>query len=143
MIKDIGHPVSVSSLTGAFCAMLSDTPLQRISILKKLRQQYRILLLSNTNSIHTHFYREYFRNMMNFEFTGLFDKVYYSNLLGMRKPDREIFEYVLKDSRLQPHATLFLDDTESNILTADALGLQVFQITPEYSMEKVFGRWAN
>jgi glucose-1-phosphatase len=143
MVEDIGHPVPLQSLNDAFCAMILDTPAQRISILKSLRKNYKLFLLSNTNSIHTDYYRNHFRQKMNFDFADLFDKVYYSNLLGMRKPDHEIFEYVLNDARLNPHETLFIDDTEANILAAGELDIQAFHLTHEYSMENVFTRWTS
>lgn len=141
MIQDIGHPVSIKSLNNAFCAMLSDTPPQRITILKELHQKFKLCLLSNTNIIHTDFFRNHFQKKMKFDFVNLFDKVYYSNQIGMRKPDCEIFEHVMSENRLRPRETLFIDDTEINILTASSLDMQVFHITPEYSMEKVFAQW--
>ena len=49
---------------------------------------------------------------------------YYSHLLRMRKPNEEIFTYVLDQHSFDPGQTLFLDDNPDNIRTASNLGIQ-------------------
>ncbi len=141
MIREIGNHVSVGDINNAFCAMLLDTPVQRITLLKNLRLHFKIFLLSNTNAIHTQFFLSNYKNNTGADFTALFDNVYYSFNLGLRKPDRAIFEYVLSDIDAKPEQILFLDDSMPNILTAESMNLQVFQITPEYPVEKIFSQW--
>jgi len=58
-----------------------------------------------------------------------FDKVYLSYELGMRKPDREIYQYIENDLQLPPKNILFLDDLEENIAAAKSCGWQAFKIT--------------
>jgi len=58
------------------------------------------------------------------EFNALFVKPYYSFEINLRKPHPEIYEYVLADAGLCPGETLFVDDTEENILSAQAVGLK-------------------
>jgi putative hydrolase of the HAD superfamily len=139
LVNDIGREISMDSFIEAFCAMILDTPPQRITILKNLSENYRIFLLSNTNIIHT----EFFKRSMHLDFTGLFEKIYYSNIIHMRKPDKEIYEFVLQDAKLNPGETLFIDDTEPNIRAADELGMQVFHMTPGNSMEAIFRNWSK
>jgi putative hydrolase of the HAD superfamily len=57
-----------------------------------------------------------------------FEKVYFSSDIGMRKPDAEIFEFVLKEQGLDPARTLFIDDTEQHILGAQKLGIQTYHL---------------
>ena len=47
-----------------------------------------------------------------------FDYVYLSFEIGIRKPDRKIYEYVLNDLKTLPENILFIDDDTNNILTA-------------------------
>jgi putative hydrolase of the HAD superfamily len=48
--------------------------------------------------------------------------------MGMRKPDLEVFKYVIKDSNLKPIETLFVDDSAENIESANKLGLKTLFI---------------
>ena len=55
---------------------------------------------------------------------SLFDKCYYSDDLGMRKPDSQIYKYVIEDAGIDPNETMFVDDTESNTNAAETCGIQ-------------------
>ena len=46
----------------------------------------------------------------------------------MRKPDLEIFEYVLEDSRLVAGETLYIDDTEEHVNSALQLGMHAYHL---------------
>ena len=46
----------------------------------------------------------------------------------MRKPDLSIFKFVIKDSKLDPNGTLFVDDSNENLIAAATLGIQTFLI---------------
>lgn len=110
-------------------AILLDFPKERIYLLEKLKTRYRTFLLSNTNEIH---YKSYSKLLQkNFGYTDLFylfEKCYYSFQLGMRKPNPDIFEYILKDSKLVPSETVFIDDTLEHIETAKKLRLKTIFI---------------
>jgi len=141
--SETGNNLSKEIIDKAWCAMLLDTPFERIRILNKLKKKYSIFLLSNTNSIHTNYYNNYLKETYNIDFPSLFNKVYYSHTSGMRKPDIEIFEFVLKDSQLDPSSTLFIDDTEVNVDAADKAGILSLYLTPNYTFEKIFDQWVE
>jgi FMN phosphatase YigB (HAD superfamily) len=141
--QEIGGHISGRDIEAAWCAMLLDTPYARIEILKKLRRKYGIYLLSNTNIIHTHYYINLLRKQYNIDFSLLFNKPYFSFEIGMRKPGHEIFEFVLSDSKLDPSTTLFIDDTEINIESADVVGMQSLYLTSGNTIEKIFDSWAE
>ena len=121
--------------------MLLDTPRTRIELLKQLGKKYRLFLLSNTNSVHTEYYTNYLKREYNLQFPVLFEKVFYSHEVGMRKPDREIFEYVLSNKRMLPSETLFIDDTEINTDVASDAGMMAIYLPNGYTIEKIFGSW--
>ena len=58
----------------------------------------------------------------------VFEKVYYSFEMGMRKPDTEIFNHLLKKHDLSPKRTLFIDDKKENTDAAASLGIQVWNL---------------
>ena len=90
-----------------------------IKLLEKLKKNYRLLLLSNNNSTTIKILKSEHPDMLS-----SFEKCYFSSELGMRKPKKEIFEFVIKDSNLTPENCIFIDDKEKNIKTASKLGIQ-------------------
>jgi putative hydrolase of the HAD superfamily len=48
--------------------------------------------------------------------------------MGMRKPEPEIFNYIIKKHDLSPKRTLFVDDKKENTDAAAALGIQVWNL---------------
>ena len=67
-----------------------------------------------------------------------FHKAYFSHLMKMRKPDQEIFNYVLKENNLNANETLFMDDILENIEGAKAVGIQTIQITSTNQILSLF-----
>ncbi|MGC9374901.1 MAG: HAD family hydrolase [Bacteroidales bacterium] len=120
--------VYAAKIDDAWNAMLLDFPKKRIKLLQNLKLKYRLFLLSNTNIIHYHKYNQDLKNQYGIELKSLFEKTYYSFDMGMRKPDLEVFKYVIKDSNLKPIETLFVDDSPENIESANKLGLKTLFI---------------
>jgi len=110
-------------------AMLLDIPVERLRLLERLKKDYRIFLLSNTNEIHLRKFNEILNNTEGrSEMDHYFHKAYYSHRMKMRKPDKEIFEFVLNENQLNPKETLFLDDNVSNLEGAAQTGIQTFHV---------------
>ena len=110
-------------------AMLGDIPAQRIEMLKKLKQNYRTFLLSNTNAIQVKCFTEKLQSAHGLSsLDSLFEKVYYSHTLRMRKPHAEIYQHVLKENNLVGEETLFLDDSHKNIEGASSVGIRTFWV---------------
>lgn len=114
----------------AWNKMLLDIPLERINLLKALRKKYPLFLLSNTNFIHIEKVNKILEEQTGVKkLNDLFDKIYYSFEMNMRKPDLEIFEFVLKENDLDPTETLFIDDNVHNIRGAAKLNIQTLHVT--------------
>ena len=54
---------------------------------------------------------------------SLFEKKIYSGVCKMIKPNRDIFEYLLKECDILPSETLFIDDLQKNIDGAKKCGI--------------------
>ncbi|TMU56826.1 HAD family hydrolase [Flagellimonas algicola] len=117
-------------LINAWNAILKDFPDSRLEFVENLAKenQYRLFLLSNTNDLHIEFVRERLGKEKFNRFEGSFEVFYLSYEMGMRKPDAEIFEFVLQANTLIPGETLFVDDTKENTDTAASLGIQVWNL---------------
>ena len=116
---------SEQAIDDAWNAMLLDLPAERLELLLELASKYKLFLLSNTNIIHITESSNYLtrRYGMN-DLSSVFRKEYLSFEVGMRKPDAEIFELVLKENQLHPSSTLFIDDSIQHIEGAKKCGLQ-------------------
>ena len=118
------------AFTASWNAILVDFPEHRLKFLKTLKQErsYNLILLSNTNHIHIDWVKQ---NVSFFEdFKNCFDAFYLSQELNLRKPDPEIYEYVLEKHDLDPGETLFIDDTTENTEAAAKLGIHTWNIDP-------------
>lgn len=107
-------------------AMLVNLPAEKLAMLNRLKKHFTTLVLSNTNPIHLAYIQEV---MLSGQLLDAYvHHAHYSHELGMRKPDREIFEYVLKAHALTPEQTLFLDDNPDNIQAAGACGMEAWLV---------------
>ena len=84
--KLLPKPVSNEAIDEAWTAMLLDFPEIRVQLVKNMAKSYRIFLFSNTNAIHVAKYHANFRKQHGFEVSSLFEKDFYSNEIGFRKP---------------------------------------------------------
>ena len=129
MQKSSSQTVSHQDIITAWNAMLLDIPKERIELLEKIGKQKRIFLLSNTNEIHkTAFDKIVLEAHQMNGLEPLFEKAYFSHLVGMRKPNREIFDFVIKENNLNPQKTLFIDDSPQHIEGASLTGLNAYHL---------------
>jgi putative hydrolase of the HAD superfamily len=117
-------------LVKAWNAILLDFPEHRLQFLESLanEKEFQLFLLSNTNDLHIECVKQQM-GMERFDrFKNAFDVFYLSYEMGMRKPDAEIFEFVLDENRLIAEETFFVDDVVENTNAAAQLGIQVWNL---------------
>lgn len=122
---------SEKQIIHAWNSILLDFPKHRLEFIQNLasEQQYKLLLLSNTNELHIDWIKE---NISFFkEFKSCFDSFYLSHEINLRKPETRIFEFVLKEQQLNPAETLFIDDTKENTDAAATLGIHTWNNNPK------------
>ncbi len=120
---------SKTDLIHAWNAILLDFPDFRLKFLEELaaQQEYRLFLLSNTNEIHINHEQKKLGEKFD-RFKNAFEGFYLSYEINMRKPDLEIFEFVLETNDLIPEQTLFIDDTKENTDAAAHLGITTWNL---------------
>ena len=59
-----------------------------------------------------------------------FDKIYLSYEMRELKPSEAIFRKMIADSGMVPERTLFIDDGQKNVDTAQTLGFAVYKPAP-------------
>jgi glucose-1-phosphatase len=119
---------SIEEVTKAWNSVIGDFPLHRLEFLQLLSSKYRLFLLTNTDSIHINRFEHKVGMSFYTDFYRCFEKVYYSYEMGMRKPDPEIFNALMRKHDLSPRRTLFVDDKKDNTDIAESLGLHVWNL---------------
>jgi FMN phosphatase YigB (HAD superfamily) len=132
-------PPTDAAIDDAWNALLVGIPEPRIRALENIRNVYRIFLLSNSNEIHYLKYLEDFRQQYGYrDFDALFEKVYFSYRLHLKKPDPAIFRLVLNENKLDPTNTLFIDDTLIHIEAARELGIMGYHLREGEELTRLF-----
>lgn len=124
--------LSSENLINAWNAILLDFPLQRLSFLKELAgsKKYRLFLLSNTNDLHISWIKNDWGTELYNEFKNCFEQFYLSHEINFRKPNANIYEFVLSENNLKASETIFVDDLKENTDAASELGIKVWNLVP-------------
>jgi glucose-1-phosphatase len=122
----------------AWNAMLKDIPEERLDVLVNAKQNYSTFLLSNTCEPHIFaFENDLHTNYGVKNFSDYFDETYYSCRIGMRKPDKEIFEYVLQKNNLLAAETVFIDDSIQHVKSAGECGINAFLLPKNMEIKEL------
>jgi putative hydrolase of the HAD superfamily len=112
----------------AWNSILVNFPEERLDFLKSIRdiKKYKLFLLSNTNDLHITWVKE---NITFYKaFKACFKAFYLSHEINLRKPDEDIFRFVLQQNNLAAEETLFIDDTLEHITSAKGLGINTWHL---------------
>lgn len=135
------HDLGDSEIIKAWNELLIGVPKGNHEVLLEMKAKYRTFLLSNNNEIHYQSIMDYLKREYGLEDnSSFFEKDYYSHLMGMRKPNADIFEFVINEHQLVPKRTLFLDDSPQHLVTAKKLGLQTELITQPETLKQIVQR---
>lgn len=104
------HPgTTVQDVQSAWMSMLGELPQERLEYIAALRKAgYKTCLLSNSNQMHWDpIYQHY-------HLERYFDRIFASHHLHIAKPNKEIFEYVVREAGIDSPHTIYVDDLEKN-----------------------------
>lgn len=126
-------------IIAAWNAMLIGLPKENLELLKQLSQKYRLFLLSNANEIHIEFVNASLQQQHGIEnINHYFEKAYYSQEIGMRKPHKATFDWVMKDAGIKAEETLFIEDTAQHIAGAKCAGLKTHHLKSNSTLNTLF-----
>ncbi len=92
-------------------------------LLARAAQHLPLYALSNTNDAHiAHFSEHYAHLLVHFR------ELFLSSRIGMRKPNAEAYDHVVKAIGISPDRIVFFDDLAENIDAARAHGLQAVHV---------------
>lgn len=118
LIQEFELDVSRDEVIKAFTAWPKGVFPEVPELLKALKKDYKLAVLSNSNELH------WPRILNEFLLDQTIDTLFSSHLINMAKPDIRIFEYVLNDLQVNANQVLFFDDNHENIRTAKSLGIE-------------------
>lgn len=121
-------------------SLLCKIPSERLELVRKLKKNYQVGVLSNTNEIHIEGVNRHLiedHGLLNFE--ELFDRVFYSHHMGLAKPSAEIYEQLIFELGTKADRILFFDDLKANVEGAAAVGIKAVQVTGPRVLFDYFG----
>lgn len=113
-------------------AILLDFPETRLKFIQELaaNKKYRLFLLSNTNDLHISWIQNDWGMELYTTFKNYFEQFYLSHEVHFRKPNKDIYNFVLEANHLIAEETLFIDDTKENTIAAKSLGIHIWHLIP-------------
>ena len=121
--------VSEAQVIEAWNAMIEDFPIEKLDFISQLSKYHKCFLLSNTNEIHLEKVIDNLKNTPYKRLEDLFEKCYYSHLIGKRKPDVDTFNWVINQMGVKAEETLFIDDSPQHVNGAIKAGLKAIYYT--------------
>jgi len=122
LVEKVQYRGTIQSLRDAWCSMLV-APVEGIEeLIERVRRQYRVGFLSNTNETHV---EEIFRR-----FGVLFDeddRFVFSHRAGCAKPDPLIYQLAIRQLGALPSQIVFIDDLAENVFAALDQGILAYR----------------
>ena len=116
---------SNSQIAAGWNALLLDEIVDTVQAIRAVREQRQLpcYVFTNTNPTHQAVWQTRYAQMVS-----LFERVFVSSEIGLRKPHRVAFDYVVREIGVAPDAILFFDDLPDNVAGARAAGLRAVQV---------------
>ncbi|ALB64621.1 probable haloacid dehalogenase-like hydrolase STY3852 [Cronobacter condimenti 1330] len=134
LCEEMALPLSYEQFAAGWQAVFVGLRPEVITIMQQLREQgHRVVVLSNTNRLHTTYWPEQYP-----EVGAAADAIYLSQEMGMRKPEPEIYQKVLEQEGFSARDAVFFDDNEANIDGARKAGITSVLVTDRKTVPNYF-----
>jgi FMN phosphatase YigB (HAD superfamily) len=111
MLEILDHTIDGETFCNYFSCIFKQNQ-EVAALLPVLKKNYKLILLSNTNSIHEKYGWEYY------DFLKYFDNLILSHKIGAIKPEEIIYRAVEKSSGSPAEEHIFIDDIEEYVNAA-------------------------
>ena len=137
-VAQLSAHLNLNASYEAFCEIWSSIFLPETlvpeDLLRALRRNYRMVLLSNTNAIHFEMIRE------NYPLLRHFDAFVLSYRAGAMKPSPVIYRKAIAEARCQAHECFFTDDIAEYVAGAREQGIDAVQFQSSVQIEEELER---
>lgn len=90
-------------------------------LIERLKKDFTLFLLSNTNELHFNYIKE------RFPVVHKFDRWVLSYETGLSKPDPEIYHLALSQAGVKPEEAIFIDDIAGHVRGAQSVGIHAVE----------------
>jgi len=90
-------------------------------LIERLKKDFTLFLLSNTNELHFNYIKE------RFPVVHKFDRWVLSYETGLSKPDPEIYRLALSQAGVKPEEAIFIDDIAGHVRGAQSVGIHAVE----------------
>ncbi len=115
MLEILDHSIDGETFCNYFSSVFKQNK-EVTALLPVLKKNYKLILLSNTNSIHEKYGWEYY------DFLKYFNDLILSHKIGAVKPEEKIYRAVEKSSGSPAEEHIFVDDIEEYVNAAKSFG---------------------
>ncbi|MFH1189568.1 MAG: HAD family phosphatase [Candidatus Omnitrophota bacterium] len=118
--KRISEHLGLSLPFGAFTDIWNDIFAAddgMCALARELKKRYKLILLSNINELHFEFIRK------KFSIVGIFDELVLSYQVGAIKPERKIYDEVIRAAGGKREGIFYIDDREDLVKAAIDIGI--------------------
>ena len=115
MLKVIDNKIDAETFRNYYSDIFSVNE-EVVSLLPKMKKNYKLFLLSNTDSIHQKY------GWQKYEFLKYFDKLILSHEVGSVKPEEKIYRAVEAASSLSSEEHFYIDDIKEYVVAAIKIG---------------------
>lgn len=122
-VRELELPVTGERFLAEYQTWLRGPYPGALELLEGLRPQYRLACLSNTDPVNVQRFKEELR------LQDWFDECFYSNEIGLRKPDPEAYLHVSHALDVPPTQIAFFDDSLACVNGAIAVGMHGQHVT--------------
>jgi len=119
----LGIPLSDAQFLEGWNAIFAGEMPGIAPLLARAARRLPLYVFSNTNNAHV----EYF-SVIHADVLGHFREIFLSSSIGLRKPDAEAYDHVVKSIGLPAGRIVFFDDLVENVESARARGLKAVHV---------------
>ena len=110
-------PLAEKIYSSWFLSLPEISGMRELALKLKKKYSLSLALLSNVG-------KALWEHEKEIPLLDIFDKKFYSAVIGYTKPSDEIYAYVCKKLDILPREAVFVDDNEKNVLTAESFGIK-------------------
>ena len=114
----IATDITDEQICEAWNTLIVDFKREHQTILPKVHNHYRTFMLSNSDVVNAEYFTKYLGTTRQ-----CFDEIFFSYMIGDRKPSENVFKHILAKHNLNADETLFIDDCEKHCIGAKKVGL--------------------
>ena len=118
-----GRTITFDDVVKGWTGYVADVPRERLDMLLRLKERYRVYILTNTNPFMMSWARSPRFTPEGLPLDAFCHKIYASYEIGMLKPDVRIYQYLIDDAGINAAETLFVDDSIANVEAAEQAGM--------------------